>query len=89
MAAYAAAWKNTPTETDDTADGTGSGALHPLLAWWTVLHALSNLARYQPVRWSEHIAVDTSKVAVAIEVLLDEAVTVVPDLIRHAIREVG
>ncbi|MFF2954095.1 YaaC family protein [Kitasatospora sp. NPDC057965] len=68
--------------------GGNQAVLHPLLAWWAVLHALSNLARYQPVRWSEHIAVDTSKVAVAIEVLLDEAVTVVPDLIWHAIREV-
>ncbi|KQV16010.1 MULTISPECIES: hypothetical protein [unclassified Kitasatospora] len=68
--------------------GGNQTVLHPLLAWWAILHALSNLARYQPVRWSEHIAVDTSKVAVAIEVLLDEAVTVVPDLIRHAIREV-
>lgn len=54
--------------------------LHPLLAWWTCLFALSMLARYEPSAWMRHIDVDNSAVAVAIEATLDEALTAVPRL---------
>ncbi len=62
--------------------------LHPLLAWWAVLFALSMLARYQPGQWTAQIDVNRSKDAVAIEYLLDSALNVVPELILAAIDEV-
>jgi hypothetical protein len=33
-------------------------SLHPLMAWWAVLFALSMLARYQPAEWAAHTDVD-------------------------------
>ena len=33
-------------------------ALHPLLAWWAILFALSMLARYQPDTWTDYLDVD-------------------------------
>ncbi|WP_375373358.1 YaaC family protein [Streptomyces sp. KAI-26] len=62
--------------------------MHPLLAWWGVLYALSMLARYQPGQWTAQIDVNRSKDAVAIEYLLDSALAAVPELILAAIDEV-
>ncbi|MGW4903785.1 YaaC family protein [Streptomyces albidoflavus] len=62
--------------------------LHPLLAWWAVLFTLSMLARYQPGQWTQQIDVNRSKDAVAIEYLLDSALSAVPELILAAIDEV-
>ncbi|MEU1704060.1 YaaC family protein [Streptomyces sp. NPDC005706] len=62
--------------------------LHPLLAWWAVLFALSMLARYQPGQWTAQIDVNRSKDAVAIEYLLDSALAAVPELILAAIEDV-
>lgn len=67
---------------------TDSG-LHPLMAWWAVLHSLSMLARYQPAEWSTQIDVDRSQYAVALEVLLSEALAVVPTLIAETIEQVA
>jgi hypothetical protein len=68
----------------------GAGrSLHPLMAWWAVLHALSMLARYQPAEWSAHISVDSSSHAVPLERILKEAIGVVPLLIAEAIAEVA
>lgn len=39
---------------------TTTRSLHPLMAWWAVLHALSMLARYQPAEWATHINIDDS-----------------------------
>lgn len=64
-------------------------SLHPLMAWWTVLYALSMLARYQPAEWASHINVDASPHAVAIERLLKDAIQVVPRLVLEAIDEVS
>lgn len=63
--------------------------LHPLMAWWTVLYALSMLARYQPAEWASHINVDTSPHAVAIERLLKDAIDGIPRLVLEAIDEVS
>ncbi|GHC89791.1 hypothetical protein GCM10007079_35560 [Nocardiopsis terrae] len=62
--------------------------LHPLMAWWAVLYALSMLARYQPVEWARHIDVNTSESAVPIEELLRAALGILPELIRETINEV-
>lgn len=59
--------------------------VHPLMAWWMVLFAMSMLTRYQPVRWTEMIDVNWSEHATAIEYVLEAGVLAVPDLIDEAI----
>jgi hypothetical protein len=60
-------------------------AMHPLMAWWAVLFALSMLARYHPAEWASHIDVDRSRHAVPLENLLKQAMEIVPRLILEAI----
>lgn len=62
---------------------------HALMAWWTVLFALSMLARYQPAEWTKHIDVDKSSFAVALEVVLTEALVSVPRIVDETIRSVS
>jgi hypothetical protein len=38
--------------------GGNAGSLHPLLAWWGVLYALSVVARYEPEGWFKAVAID-------------------------------
>jgi hypothetical protein len=64
-------------------------ALHPLLAWWSILFALSMLARYQPETWTAYLDVDKSPYAVPLETLLDRALLTCPELLLHAIRSVS
>ena len=66
-----------------------SRELHPLMAWWAVLYALSMLARYEPSSWVTNISVDYSQLAVSIERLLEHAINHVPVLIADAITEVS
>ncbi|MEU9987163.1 YaaC family protein [Streptomyces sp. NPDC048045] len=63
--------------------------LHPLMAWWAVLYALSMLSRYQPAVWGTLISVDNSKYAVPIERLLERAINHLPVLIADTITEVS
>ncbi|MFJ3793921.1 YaaC family protein [Kitasatospora sp. NPDC090091] len=63
--------------------------LHPLMVWWLVLYALSMLARYEPVGWAKHIDVNSSGHAVALEHVLDAALTTVPKLIHSALLELA
>ncbi|OLZ45568.1 hypothetical protein BS330_39000 [Amycolatopsis keratiniphila subsp. nogabecina] len=63
--------------------GSMATGLHPFLALWAVLLALSSLARYQPATWSKMIDVDRSPEANAIEHLLEEATTSVPATALH------
>ncbi|MFV2172305.1 YaaC family protein [Actinomadura sp. LOL_016] len=70
--------------------GGAARSVHPLMAWWAVLHALSMLARYEPDQWARHIDVDgDGSRAVAIEQLLREALTTVPQLITETIEHVA
>ncbi|MFY7065710.1 YaaC family protein [Nocardiopsis changdeensis] len=62
--------------------------MHPLMAWWAILHTLSMLARYHPVEWARHIDVDASPYAVPIEELLRVSLGVLPELILEAIDDV-
>jgi hypothetical protein len=62
-------------------------SIHPMMAWWAVLHTLSMLARYHPAEWAVHVDVDRSPNAVAIERLLATAIRVVPELILEAITD--
>jgi hypothetical protein len=63
--------------------------LHPLMAWWAVLYALSMLARYQPAQWANHINVDGSRHAVPIEKIMEQAMEHLPVLIADTIEEVA
>jgi hypothetical protein len=62
--------------------------LHPLLAWWALLFALSMLARYEPASWMSHLARDESPNAVPMEAALDRGLHTCPELIAHAIHAV-
>ncbi|MFD5271521.1 YaaC family protein [Streptomyces sp. NPDC058335] len=66
-----------------------SRELHPLMAWWAVLYALSMLARYEPATWGKLISVDDSQHAVRIERLLECAIKHLPTLIADTIIEVS
>lgn len=68
---------------------TGAGILHPLMAWWAVLYALSMLCRYRPAVWTQLIDINKSEYASAIEHLLEEALDAVPDIIERTIRQVA
>jgi hypothetical protein len=63
--------------------GSMSTGLHPILALWAVLLALSSLARYEPAAWATMIDIDRSAEASAIEHLLEEALTSVPEATLH------
>ncbi|WP_428837412.1 YaaC family protein [Streptomyces olivaceus] len=66
-----------------------SRELHSLMAWWVLLYALSMLARYQPAQWANHINVDSSRHAVPIEKVLEQAMHHLPTLIADTIEEVA
>ncbi|MGH3940561.1 MAG: YaaC family protein [Pseudonocardiaceae bacterium] len=72
---------------DDTvvtpAIGSMATGLHPFLALWAVLLALSSLARYKPATWSKMIDIDRSAEANAIEHLLEEATASIPAAVLH------
>jgi hypothetical protein len=61
---------------------------HPFLLWWATLYVLSKLARYEPNSWAGLISVNDSTVATAIEYLLSQSMTVLPELIHRTIFEV-
>ncbi|NEA20567.1 YaaC family protein [Streptomyces halstedii] len=64
-------------------------SVHPLMAWWAVLHTLSTISRYQPAEWGRHIDVHRSQHAVPIERLLTESIRILPQLVAEAIGEVS
>jgi hypothetical protein len=57
----------------------------PLMTWWLVLHALSNLARYQPVAWAAATDLNRSPTAMALDRSLDLALEAIPHLLLEAI----
>jgi hypothetical protein len=63
--------------------GSMATGLHPFLALWAVLLALSSLARYEPATWSKMIDIDLSAEANAIEHLLEEATASIPAAVLH------
>jgi hypothetical protein len=68
--------------------GSMTEALHPLLAWWSVLFALSMMARYEPANWASMIRIDSGVDANGTEHILDQALDVVPSLVLEAIRAI-
>lgn len=61
--------------------GAMTGPLHPILAWWAVLLALSSLARYEPANWAKFIDVNASPHATAVEHLLNDAIERIPKML--------
>jgi hypothetical protein len=58
---------------------------NPLMTWWLVLHALSNLTRYQPVAWTAATDLNRSSMATALERALDIALEAIPHLLLEAL----
>jgi hypothetical protein len=69
--------------------GSMAAGLHPFLALWAVLLALSSLARYEPATWSKMIDIDQSAEANPIEHLLDEAINSVPAAVHYLLTTFG
>jgi len=65
--------------------GDGRDELSALLLWWVLLFGLSLLARYEPAAWREAVDPDRSELAVPLEELLEEALTITPDLLYEAV----
>lgn len=59
--------------------------LSSLLNWWTLLFALSMLARYEPAAWTQAIDYDVSELAAPLRQLLEIGLDRVPELIRRAL----
>lgn len=58
----------------------------PLMTWWAILFALSSMARYHPVAWTNALSVDKSPIAVVLERILSLAHEAVPHLVFEALR---
>jgi YaaC-like Protein len=58
----------------------------PLMLWWALLLGLSDLARYDPARWTAAIDLDASELAVGLERVLDIAEQRVPVRILQGLR---
>jgi len=56
-----------------------------LMTWWAILFAFSQLARYEPARWTAAINPDTSVLTVPIEEGLRTAKRSLPRLVYHGI----
>jgi YaaC-like Protein len=75
-----------PTHVLPSVGGSGKPS-HPLVTWWAVLFSLSMIARYVPDGWGEIISVNVSPAATAVESLLSQAATGLPELIYDTIVE--
>lgn len=60
--------------------------MHPLIIWWAILFAFSNLARYKPRSWTKLVNLDESRQAVPVEAILDAATRAIPQLLLAEIR---
>lgn len=68
--------------------GTSSVPEH-LLLWWSLLHALSMRARYEPRGWRHDLDIDLSPSAVSLDKAMNQALRLAPELIASAIRKVS
>jgi hypothetical protein len=56
-----------------------------LMTWWLLLYSCSIIARYQPRKWTALLDLDSSASAVALQYLLEEAISAVPHLVLDAL----
>ncbi|MFF2751361.1 YaaC family protein [Kitasatospora sp. NPDC058048] len=66
-----------------------SEVLHPLLLWWSLLFTLSMFARYHPSSWVAFLNIDQHQDSTALEVALDQALSICPQLIYSTIHAVS
>jgi hypothetical protein len=55
--------------------------LSPLILWWCLVYAFSDLARYHPAEWTEALDPIRSTEAVPVEKSLELALSLIPRLI--------
>lgn len=55
------------------------------MTWWTLLHALSMLARYEPAAWARALAYDSSYLAAPLAELLRCGVELIPQLVLESL----
>jgi hypothetical protein len=67
--------------------GRDDGEVSLLMTWWSVLLALSSLARYEPARWQRALDIDRPGAGAALEEILDTAQERVPELLFDALTE--
>jgi hypothetical protein len=60
-----------------------------LMTWWLLLFGLSMLARYHPVPWTRALDVDSSPVAVTLELTMNRAIDALPHLVFEAVMNVS
>lgn len=71
-----------------TLGGSASVPEH-LVLWWSLLHALSMRARYEPRGWRHDLDMDVSPSAVPLDKAMKQALRLAPELIASAIRKVS
>jgi hypothetical protein len=67
----------------------GGIAPHPLMLWWAFLLGLSSLVRYHPGQWTDALSLDSSKLAVHLEHVLEIASIRVPERLLAALQPEG
>jgi hypothetical protein len=68
-------------------EGEGKRPPSCLMTWWLLLYSFSILARYQPRKWMALLDLNTSPTAVALQYVLEQAISVVPHLVLDALDE--
>ncbi|GAA5176690.1 hypothetical protein GCM10023321_85700 [Pseudonocardia eucalypti] len=58
---------------------------NPLMSWWLILYAFSNLARYHPKEWANDLNLDESLCAASLNKAMDDALTILPHLVLNAL----
>ena len=66
-------------------DENGTVAPSPLMTWWLLLYSFSILARYEPRKWTQLLALDKTQTAVLLQYALAEALAAVPQLVLEAL----
>ncbi len=74
-------WSHQPRGVALPAVGGNAQALHPMATWWAILYSMSMVARYQPVRWTRLLNLDTSPDAELVREVLEEFIGVMPWLV--------
>lgn len=68
--------------------GTATEPCHPTVVLWACLWTFSMLARYEPVRWTKTLDIDSCSDATALEEILEDAITLVPWCLLDALSAV-
>jgi hypothetical protein len=67
--------------------GEDGSEVNVLMTWWASLFTLSSLARYEPALWGAALDLNSSKLAVVLEEILEVAQERVPELLYETLAE--